>query len=239
MSDSTASAFTLARQRIDALPKKVILEELRTAAEHFDGRRFSRREFDAIAKHCKGTTVLKHFATWDAALESLGIALRPHRTDRNRISDTELLAELARVWGNLGHRPSKIEWEASRAQYSYTTYKQRFGGWTSACASLVDRTAQVTSSASGTGLSAEVRIHVEAIPAERKRDVPLKLRLKILSRDGFKCVLCGRTPALDHGAILHVDHIVPFSAGGGTTEPNLRTLCEQCNWGKGDDTTAG
>lgn len=231
------SPFTLTRQRIDKLPKSVVLDELRAAAEHFGGRRFSRREFDGIAKRCKGTTVLKHFATWAAALESLGIAFRPHRPNRKQISDAELLAELARVWRTLGHRPSKIEWEASKPQYSYTTYKQRFGGWTSACASLVDRAARVTPPATGTDLPVEARIHAAAIPAERKRDVPLKLRLKILSRDGFKCVLCGRTPALHPGAILHVDHIVPFCRGGTTTEPNLRTLCEQCNWGKGDDTT--
>ena len=88
----------------------------------------------------------------------------------------------------------------------------------------------------GSHVPVGAEIHSAAIPAERKRDVPLKLRLKIFSRDKFKCVLCGRTPAIHLGAKLHVDHIVPFSKGGTTTDPNLRTLCEQCNWGKGDDT---
>lgn len=46
MSNSTKSSFKLARQRIDTLPKSVVLDELRAAAEHFGGRRFSRREFD-------------------------------------------------------------------------------------------------------------------------------------------------------------------------------------------------
>ena len=58
------------------------------------------------------------------------------------------------------------------------------------------------------------------------------LRYEILKRDGFKCVLCGCS-AKD-GAKLHVDHIIPISKGGKTVPSNLRTLCDQCNWGKGD-----
>jgi 5-methylcytosine-specific restriction endonuclease McrA len=72
-----------------------------------------------------------------------------------------------------------------------------------------------------------------AIPAEAKRDVPLRLRLKVLERDNFTCVLCGKTPALVPGTVLHIDHIVPFSKGGKTIAANLRTLCSLCNLGRG------
>lgn len=58
------------------------------------------------------------------------------------------------------------------------------------------------------------------------------LRYDILKRDGFRCVLCGRTAG--EGVKLHVDHIVPVSKGGKTIHKNLRTLCESCNWGKSD-----
>ena len=53
-----------------------------------------------------------------------------------------------------------------------------------------------------------------------------------LKRDGFRCVLCGRSAA--DGVKLHVDHIKPIAKGGKTVEFNLRTLCEHCNWGKSD-----
>jgi 5-methylcytosine-specific restriction endonuclease McrA len=76
---------------------------------------------------------------------------------------------------------------------------------------------------------------VAKVPPERIRTIPLKLRLRVLTRDQFRCVLCGRTPVLNPGAVLQVDHIVPFSGGGLTIEANLRTLCERCNWGKGAD----
>lgn len=58
------------------------------------------------------------------------------------------------------------------------------------------------------------------------------LRYDILERDGFKCILCGRT-ALEDGIKLHVDHIQPIRHGGKTIPENLRTLCQDCNLGKG------
>jgi 5-methylcytosine-specific restriction endonuclease McrA len=66
----------------------------------------------------------------------------------------------------------------------------------------------------------------------RARD-PLRaqLRFRVLERDGFRCRYCGRT-ASEPGVVLHVDHVVPVSAGGATREDNLRTACEECNLGK-------
>ncbi len=58
------------------------------------------------------------------------------------------------------------------------------------------------------------------------------LRYDVMKRDGFKCVLCGRSA--DDGVKLHVDHILPVAKGGKTVMSNLRTLCEDCNLGKSD-----
>lgn len=60
--------------------------------------------------------------------------------------------------------------------------------------------------------------------------IPAQLRYRVLQRDSFRCQYCGRS-ARD-GATLHLDHVVPYSAGGETTEDNLITACEQCNLGK-------
>lgn len=59
------------------------------------------------------------------------------------------------------------------------------------------------------------------------------LRYDILKRDGFRCVICGRSAQEDH-VKLHVDHIQPVSRGGKTVPENLRTLCSTCNMGKRD-----
>ena len=50
-----------------------------------------------------------------------------------------------------------------------------------------------------------------------------RIRAYILHRDGYVCAKCGG------GAVLHVDHIVPVSEGGGNEPENLRVLCEGCN----------
>ena len=64
-----------------------------------------------------------------------------------------------------------------------------------------------------------------------RREVPLKLRHQILERDGFRCCDCGATPSPT--VKLHVDHRVPLAMGGTNDPSNLRTLCQDCNLGKG------
>ena len=54
-----------------------------------------------------------------------------------------------------------------------------------------------------------------------------QLRNEIFQRDGYKCLLCGRTDELT------IDHIIPFVLGGETKKSNLQTLCRNCNSQKG------
>ncbi len=56
------------------------------------------------------------------------------------------------------------------------------------------------------------------------------LKEQILKRDGYKCVICGRS-ALE-GYELHVDHILPKDKGGKATLENGQTLCSICNFRK-------
>lgn len=69
---------------------------------------------------------------------------------------------------------------------------------------------------------------------EDQRSPSLGLRFKVLSRDRFKCVLCGDNPARNAECDLHLDHVNPWSNGGKTREDNLRTLCATCNIGRGN-----
>lgn len=67
---------------------------------------------------------------------------------------------------------------------------------------------------------------------QERSKMSASLRYTVLRRDRFRCQICGATQA--DGVKLHVDHIVPISKGGKTELSNLRTLCEQCNLGKGN-----
>lgn len=60
-----------------------------------------------------------------------------------------------------------------------------------------------------------------------------KLRQKIKERDGYTCKQCGISTREEPHLLLEVDHIVPVSKGGLTTEENLQTLCWRCNRTKG------
>lgn len=66
---------------------------------------------------------------------------------------------------------------------------------------------------------------------KRKAISPM-LRWKIMKRDKFKCVKCGK--GVNDTDCLQVDHIIPVTKGGSNEESNLQTLCWECNIGKGN-----
>ncbi|MES6325425.1 HNH endonuclease, partial [Cutibacterium acnes] len=56
-----------------------------------------------------------------------------------------------------------------------------------------------------------------------------RLRNYIKDRDNHTCQNCSVSVAQEPHLLLEVDHIMPVSRGGLTTEENLQTLCWQCN----------
>jgi hypothetical protein len=234
--------FSLDRPNALKYPDEDILAELRRVAEMYGHRRFSRHEFDQVASYCKGSVILSRYGSWQAALHAAGLVLAPVKKDRSFISNTELFKEMERVWQKVGHRPSKDEWEKQKPAYSYTTYKTRFHGWVNACAAFIEHASEHQDVVQS-GQPAKTKLPSENVPIplapEDRRGMPAKLRLHVLSRDDFRCTLCGRSPALERGVCLHIDHIIPYARGGKTSEENLRTLCERCNWGRGVERIAG
>lgn len=57
-----------------------------------------------------------------------------------------------------------------------------------------------------------------------------RLRFEILKRDRYACRYCG---AKAPDVVLHVDHVIPITLGGGDEPSNLVTSCADCNAGKG------
>ena len=75
----------------------------------------------------------------------------------------------------------------------------------------------------------------ERMPVERTgRPGPLSpdVRKAVLLRDGYTCQWC--RAHVSQGYTFEVDHIVPWSAGGSNATDNLRTLCVECNQGRGN-----
>ena len=185
--------------------------------------------------------VFRIFQTWELALAEVGVIYERKFTSRKKFADVEIFDEMERIWKLLGHRPSRQEWTQQGPKYSYKTYSDRFGGWVAACGSFIEyKSGQwPTTGTSDEEERSEVKGAISA-KAEKPtpvgpRAIPLKIRFRVLDRDGYRCILCGKSPAMDLGIKLHIDHIVPYSKGGQSIQENLRTLCQNCNWGKGAD----
>lgn len=58
------------------------------------------------------------------------------------------------------------------------------------------------------------------------------LREKIKIRDNYTCKNCGLSTTQEPNLLLEIDHIIPLSKNGITSEDNLQTLCWKCNRSK-------
>jgi hypothetical protein len=223
------------------------MEELEKGAKHFNYIEFGRREFDKLSEiNISSSCIRSHFGgSWSNALNSLRIQLqqkglnlspRPHGSTRVH-SDKAMFEEMERIWKKVGQRPSLTEWELSEPKISYNCYRQRFGGWVNACTKFIEYKVGGNILAEDFVLSdkEEQKDHTNnnaEYKKENSRSISLTLRLKVLIRDNFRCVFCGKSPATDLDTKLHIDHIKPFSKGGKSILENLQTLCEKCNLGK-------
>jgi hypothetical protein len=230
------------RHRIDKRTRADAVVLLLLAAEHFKFREFGKRDLNEAKLGISSGGVVRACGSWSAGIEALraalaekGLTLVPR--SRVFVSDEELFAEMHRIWTDLGHRPSRHEWDSSDPRFSYNTYKRRFGGWAQACLTFLERrmgeAVSVRPFEDPSLVVVDEQSTRRAVQVARRRDPSAGLRLKVLQRDGFRCVLCGRSPAIERGVVLHLDHVTPFADGGETTFDNLRTLCQTCNLGRG------
>lgn len=78
----------------------------------------------------------------------------------------------------------------------------------------------------------EGKLSAGAFTKEQRALMTNKLREYIKKRDNFTCCNCGNSVYAEPNLLLEIDHIIPVSKGGCTTEDNLQTLCWKCNRAK-------
>lgn len=130
-----------------------------------------------------------------------------------KFSNDELLSMLVGLADYLGKTPSKRDCDA-HLEVTSTTYTHHFGNY--------NRAVEMAGLAPNKPLPRDFD--------DERKQVRLSLRFTVLERDKFKCVYCGGAPK--DGYVLHVDHVIPRSAGGETVLGNLVTACFVCNEGK-------
>ncbi len=243
--------FDFNRRQISKIPRERIIEELEKVAKHFNYSDFSQSDFNKFAS-ISYFTVNREFGSWENALKYLEEHFKKQNiefkltTRRSSYSVKEMFDEMERIWVALGHRPSRNEWVRMKPKISYDTLYRHFEGWTNACLKFIEYksggTITVDDEVSDKSKESIQFPRIKSLSTKeiiepelsKTRTINLSLRLKVLSRDNFRCVFCGKSPATDLGTKLHIDHIVPFSKGGKSELSNLQTLCFECNLGKSD-----
>jgi hypothetical protein len=68
-------------------------------------------------------------------------------------------------------------------------------------------------------------------------DLTAALRATVIWRAADRCEYCGLAQA-GQEAVFHIDHVIPRTAGGPTTEENLALACVSCSLHKAAKQTA-
>ncbi|MDT4288491.1 HNH endonuclease [Methylomonas sp. MO1] len=216
-------------------PDKELLEDMCRSAMALGKETITMAEYEKIGK-AHPSTIQRRFGSWPKALELA--ELKPSRS-KIGISDNELFENIKSLWITLGRQPRYSEVRAPNSLFSVGTYENRFGSWSKA---LHETVAWVNSEPADQPeqVAEEHRCTMDSIlqtPSAKRRtrrEISDRQRFRILVRDGFRCKACGSSPLVKPGVELHVDHILPWSKGGETTDDNLETKCAQCNLGKGN-----
>lgn len=193
---------------------------------------------DAFNRHAsiEANTLRRRFGSWREALKAAGLGTSNRG---RRYTQEDCYENLLRVWTHYGRQPKYAEMNASPSVVGGKAYMARWGTWMKAIHAFCEYAVSDAHKVGEPGPAEPARAknaHSIDLPLNDgdRHKMKLGLRYKILKRDCFKCVLCGRSPATTPGLELHVDHIQPFTKGGRTVESNLRTTCSDCNLGKGD-----
>jgi hypothetical protein len=174
--------------------------------------------------------IIRRFGKWERILAE--VDLQPTPMGR-RYTDEECLENILTLWTHYGRQPNFGELKHAPSRVGPKAYIRRWGGWRSALSAFVRQVNEPESAPAAPQSVTHIREEQEDLLPPPPRSISISLRYKILSRDKFRCVACGASPAKDGSVELHVDHIIPWSRGGLNTEENLRTLCLRCNLGKG------
>jgi hypothetical protein len=215
-----------------------VLQALRGLTERL-GR--SELTVEEVEEHLPFTraTLIRRWGTSRAAFESAGLSATKFG---HRYTDEECFDNLLAVWTHYRRPPKYLEMSLPPSQVGAKAYVGRFKTWNKALAAFVERVnldngqeeeSNLNPRTIETGEPSLSLTPLRPLP-EQTRSLKLGLRFRVLSRDRFKCVLCGDHPAKNPGCDLHVDHISPWSKGGKTELENLRTLCAACNVGRGN-----
>ena len=239
-----SSLFTKGHQRTRKFADEELMAELHAVAKKLGTTTFTMEEFNKHAP-VHAETLRRRFGSWWAAMKKAGLEIS---SLGKRYSDDDYFENLLNVWTHYGRQPKYREMDQPPSSIPSGAYEAKWGTWTKALLAFIDRANSDIEEGDTQPDKAKVEeSHVVRRPSkhaknqpkrkvEDQRTISLGLRFEVFSRDRFRCVICGASPATDLQCQLHVDHKVPFSRGGKTVKENLQTTCMKCNLGKSNKT---
>lgn len=205
------------------IPDEVLIDDIKRVATKLKQNFLTTRPYNKYGKF-SANTIISRFDTWIRAIEKAG--LKATRQQLKRAAEEELFENLEEVWVRLGRQPKWRDMQSPISRYGPSRYSpwrktlERFVAY-------VNKEGHISSEVGIKDLETE-----STTRHKTSRTVNWRLRFLVMRRDDFKCKLCGASPAIKRGTILHVDHIKAWTKGGETVMENLQTLCNQCNTGK-------
>lgn len=212
------------------LTREIVLHALQKFATENPGKSITEQAVTENLGLYRGA-IIRQFGNWKTLLSEVGLAPVP---SGRRYTDEECFENILALWTHHGRQPHFGELKHPPSTVGPKAYISRWGGWRSALSAFVKQVSEPSEPVIEPNSSEpDQKTQEGTAPKTPPRSIPLALRYKILSRDNFRCIICGASPAKDASVELHVDHIYPWSRGGQNIEENLRTLCSKCNLGKG------
>lgn len=220
------------------LTNNQIIDELKNVAKKLNKEEITTSDINNYSKIIGPKIISARFGSWQKGLEKAGLKVSAH--GKKNYSDDDYFENLLNVWTYYGRQPLYREMNVPPSKITVEGYRGRFGNFGKSLEKFITKMNKEDTNEVGNIKKIEEKIipeikeevKKEIITTEEKRSIPLGLRYKVLSRDNFKCVRCGRSPATTLGVELHIDHKLPFSIGGKTIFENLETKCKECNLGK-------
>lgn len=175
-----------------------VVAELKRVAKELETPGLTMHDIELYGKEATEKSIRRHFGVLQKALMAAGLEVRPHQ---RRWTDEDYFDNLLEVWMHYGRAPKQSEIDREPSQITAGAYRRKFGTWVKAKQAFVDRVNADTEEGQGESLALE-NAPVSAtksvrVRQEDRRDIPIGLRYQVLRRDNFRCVGCGRSPALD------------------------------------------
>jgi hypothetical protein len=219
-----------------SIPENYIIEDLQRVAKKLDNSNFSLNEYNELGQYST-SAVSKRFGGWNNAKKAADLEFTTHR-----FSNEDYFENLQSLWEHLGRQPKYKEVVPPLSKFHVSSYERRFGSWRKSLERFINYVSKDGSEEEEkeappkksiiTSKKQSKSLQKPVVKKRTNRIANLRQRFRVMKRDGFKCVLCGSSPATQAGCELHIDHIIPWSKGGETVEENLRTLCSSCNLGR-------